>query len=1073
MPTLRPLSPALLSACSALIVAVDLFGQQPPAASAAAKETVQLSPFVVSTERDTGFVAASSLAGGRLATDLKDTPLAYSVMTRDFLDALNLFDTEEAMTWSVGAYLPYTDVTNYRYFNNEAGSSIISRGIQTTRPQRNFFQLGLNSDTYSEERIDFARGPNALLIGTTGLGGSVVTMTKRARTDKSFGRLSLVAGSWGKYRGALDYNFAPNGKFAVRVNLLDHRADTWRDLEFDLRRGIHAAAVFRPFERTTVRIEHERYRNRVLAGRESMEDRVSGWDGITVVAAPTAAISDSTAKGLTRLGSTTAPYLLMIPGVDTGTVTNWANTWTTTGGGAAAGVRVAGVLPLSTANLGINGGGIIGDVYDPVQRLSLGLNGARGNLRLPTRKTVTGPTSPGLVYRFDDTALYVEHQQGRHLFLEAGVHHAATSKLSNYIVAREANEIFLDVNQTLPSGAPNPNFLQPYFDSFNSEQYFDNTYDEGRAAAAVVFDDTRWGSFRGNAIVGRSRTKSRTYRRTLVFNRNADIRRRSAEDVFRYRYYSNAFVPLPSPDSVRVVDPLTGAAQNYDVDSVIDLNSTTNNRGFDTDYDYVQLALNAKFWKGRINLLAGARRDSYLQHDRSVIGNAAALFHDYPSDWDGQSLIFRPGAPNDYWELTYTPKDAAGNPTGAPQTALSRPRANGVPLAQYRNDRFRDDYSAPNVDFSIDTLTYGGVFHLLPWISAYANYAETYVPPGSGLTLTGAAIPAGVGDGWDAGLRFDLLKGRILASIGRYGGKQSNNSLDSSGSTRKYANIVAANAVGDLSATGMNRRGLPLIPTPTFDFSDRRARGFEIDLVANLTRGWRMTFNYSDPEVYTTNSRRDEWGYLNANEGTLRQIVLDAGGVIDGGNVASVDTTVPVANRSPDVAAAVTGWNDIQTFKRTNDLTRRTYSNLPDFTANLYTDYRIQSGLLQGLRVGAGVQYFGPRTIGNRGADTIVNPANRATAIDDPNVDIGTLIRMSSYHTVTATLAYERRLSQKLSLTLNLSVRNLLDERDLIRTGTALRPPSGDLSRPDRVATPIAFQYRTPRAFTLTAALSF
>lgn len=51
-----------------------------------------LSPFSVSTDKDVGFVANSSLAGGRLSSDLADTPAAYSVITREFIDALNLTD---------------------------------------------------------------------------------------------------------------------------------------------------------------------------------------------------------------------------------------------------------------------------------------------------------------------------------------------------------------------------------------------------------------------------------------------------------------------------------------------------------------------------------------------------------------------------------------------------------------------------------------------------------------------------------------------------------------------------------------------------------------------------------------------------------------------------------------------------------------------------------------------------------------------------------------------------------------------------------------------------------------------
>jgi hypothetical protein len=44
------------------------------AAEAEAAATITLSPFEVSTSKDVGFVASSSLAGGRLAGELRDTP---------------------------------------------------------------------------------------------------------------------------------------------------------------------------------------------------------------------------------------------------------------------------------------------------------------------------------------------------------------------------------------------------------------------------------------------------------------------------------------------------------------------------------------------------------------------------------------------------------------------------------------------------------------------------------------------------------------------------------------------------------------------------------------------------------------------------------------------------------------------------------------------------------------------------------------------------------------------------------------------------------------------------------------
>jgi hypothetical protein len=80
----------------------------PPKLEKLPEETVVLSPFTVSTDKDTGFIAASSLAGGRLATDLRDTPVAYSVVTRDFIDALGLTTVSYAANWSPNTVLTAT-----------------------------------------------------------------------------------------------------------------------------------------------------------------------------------------------------------------------------------------------------------------------------------------------------------------------------------------------------------------------------------------------------------------------------------------------------------------------------------------------------------------------------------------------------------------------------------------------------------------------------------------------------------------------------------------------------------------------------------------------------------------------------------------------------------------------------------------------------------------------------------------------------------------------------------------------------------------------------------------------------
>lgn len=1047
-----------------------------PAAAAAqppAKDIIQVSPLVVVADQDDGFVAATSLAGGRLSTALRDTPVAYSVITRDLLDALNLSDTESALAWAVGAYAPQTSTLNYKFFNFEGGSSVMSRGIQTNAPQRNFFLLGLNSDTYSQERIDFARGPNALLIGTSGLGGVVNGMTKQARVDRPFSSLTIGGGSWNRFRTTADINRGIRGTAAIRVNALWQDIDSWRDMGFDRRRGAHLALTFKPLPNTQVRAEYEYYRQELLLGLDSINDRVSGWDGSSVVPAPTATIAASDAKGLARNGSNTAPYPVYVPGSDPGRVMNWANTWTTVGGAATASVPVGGVLPLSTVNLGINGGAIGGSVYDSAQLFRLAEAGS--HFRAPGRRTVIAPNAPTIRYCFQNAAVFLEHRQGAHLFFETAISGTAANHLTEYIETAGLADVRIDVNETLPDGRPNPNFKQPYGEAMNGHTHFDDRIGEARAAAALVFDQIRWGDFRANVILGGRRVKSYTRQLAPVLNRNADLRQRALQDTFYYRYYWNdPGKPFVQPKRVAYIDPINGTASDHDVNAIADLSRPGNQRLADSRFGYLQAALNARLLKGRVNLIAGARRDNFRGDTYTLHGDPNVVASDYPANWNGQAIIYRPAAPADYWGLTYTPKDAAGAATGPAQPALTRPRVRGVPQPQYANDRFQDDYSSPRVSFNVNTVTYGGVWHVFKWLSAYANYAESFNPPISGLMLSGSSVPPGLSEGWDAGVRANFLNGRVNASVGKYGSTQRNNSFDSTGSTRKYADLASANPVGDFTVGGSNRRGLGQIPIPTFDFRDRKANGYEIDVVANPTVSWRLMFNAAWPKVHTTHNASDEWAYLRANETTLRQIAIDAGAVIDANNVASVDLSIPVSNRSPDVAAAVAAWNNIQTFKATNNPAAIAPTNLPDYTANFYSDYRFRSeGLLKGVRFGAGVQYIGKRIIGNRGADTIVDPANPARAVDDPDVDAATPVYRGSYHTVTASLGYAWKLSRRSTVTLNLTITNLLDEDRLIFTGTGLRPPNGDIGKPNRVTVPTGFVYLQPRAYSLSATIDF
>jgi hypothetical protein len=278
---LRALLTALFAG-SALAAAAQSVPRPPPP-STAQDELITLSPFSVSTDRDNGFVAASSLAGGRLATDLKDTPVAYSVLTRDFIDALGITNQFDASDWAPNSVKSIAgNGGGYGDDVSNAPGTYNVRGAGGGRAQRNFFIFFSPNDSYVVERFDFGRGPNAILFGNGGLGGVSTVTTKQARFGNNFTEIAQTFGSWNNSRTTLDVNRALNDRLAVRTAAVYTDADGWRDKQFEKIRAAFLTASFKLTRNTTLRAEGEYGESKRNQTFTNLTDQLSGWNGKTV-----------------------------------------------------------------------------------------------------------------------------------------------------------------------------------------------------------------------------------------------------------------------------------------------------------------------------------------------------------------------------------------------------------------------------------------------------------------------------------------------------------------------------------------------------------------------------------------------------------------------------------------------------------------------------------------------------------------------------------------------------------------------------------------------------------------------
>src|SRR5262249_34505396 len=197
-------------------------------------------------------------------------------------------------------------------------------------------------------------------------------------------------------------------------------------------------------------------------------------------------------------------------------------------------------------------------------------------------------------------------------------------------------------------------------------------------------------------------------------------------------------------------------------------------------------------------------------------------------------------------------------------------------------------------------------------------------------------------------------------------------------------------AVGDLSPSGHNIRDQGQIPTVVRDTQTYQSHGVEFEITANLTRSWRLLANAAYTRAWQSDAFPDSRAYAAAHDAVTRQILADAGVLINSSNVASIDPAVnnPSRINVGAVTNGVNAWNSLQSSVFPNRVTgRQKLAGSVEQTANLGTDYQFREGRLKGFSAGFGLHYRGRMVVGYRGADTIVSPTNATAAIDDPSVD--------------------------------------------------------------------------------------
>jgi outer membrane receptor protein involved in Fe transport len=1112
---LRKLSSFGIAALAAMAAGVcSLRAQTAPAATPKTEEAVKLDPFSVSADSDVGFVAASSLAGGRIASALKDTPVAYSVITKEFLDAFNVQDVVEAAQWSTNANQVEGDGGS-RMYGYSASTFVRQRGIKMGLPSQNYFTTTGTADSYNIDRVDMARGPNSAVFGAGGVGGTMNSMTKQAEPSRPITELQLRLGSFETYRVTVDVNRPLNEKMALRVNALYHDQGSWRDNLFQTKGG--ATVAFKYVVTPKFNIRAELQKDFQLDGTitSSMRDQISAWDGRTTFS--TYGLQNGTvamnAAAVAAAGLSAVEPQRFVESADWNHVfMNFENRYQTKGAAHnAANTNQINGVPIRTVGFTLNNSAWADDVIGvPADRWTRAIGGSPF-MREPRSEDTwlwTNRSRPGAETHRSLGSLFFSYNPTESLFFEVAGNVTKSNQYGENTQRRGLIDTKLEINRDLPDGSPNPGFLKPYIDVFVYRVHKDYTLSQARAQAVYSKTLARLGTLRLSGLTGFNRNRVYAHSESMLLPLKSlspdartwtDVGEQSEYGAWTRWYLTDGSSRVWYDNSEidrTVYNPKNGIRETVRPRFITDLRKPDNNYLSIQDSKYLQGSGNFDLFKNHLILTGAYRHDlTSLDIKRTLLPGAA------PAGWDGYGTFYAPPAPADFWNLKFFPKNAAGQVTGREEIATTRPRGRAtsgvvgdranVALPQYANDRFQDDYSTPVIKNSpVNTWTYGAVVNLWKGVGVFANKSSTWNFSQPAQRVDGTVIPPTAAEGKDYGIRLTLPGNRLYVTVTRFDSFQDGATVRASTGTNPIANAAP---VGDISISGINNRGYRLVPTDTYSTFTNTTKGYEFEVTANLTRDFRFVANAGYTDARQTAYQLDIVEYYKKNDAIIRQVLADAGVQIDANNVASIRSEVndPAKINQTKTQAAVDAWNTIQQTTLPNLLNRgdQIQGGSSKWTYNFAVDYRIARGPLQGLRIGTGVRYRSGQAIGYRGSDTIRDPNNPNVAIDDPAVDGTTPVWAPSTIIWVASASYTVRLKDSgrrfapKTIQFDLNIDNLFNNKDIIygnindvvqTANTFFRPRVGeDITSPARRTVPGTFSYSNPRGATLSAKLNF
>lgn len=223
--------------------------------------TFVLSPFVVSSEKDYGYLKTNSATATRIGTEIQHVPLAISVMSEDFVKDTGMRDIQDVLRYVASS--SGDPRMGIRPPGNSATPSgnMKLRGFPISQRLRNGVLRYTNYNLDNIDRIEVIKGPASIFYGLGFPGGVINFVTKKAQFAEIPTTISYGYGGQGSnvgdQRATLDHNdvLSKNTAFRIIGGWDNYKGD--KEWEYQKGFSVTPSLMFRPSEKLSINFEVE------------------------------------------------------------------------------------------------------------------------------------------------------------------------------------------------------------------------------------------------------------------------------------------------------------------------------------------------------------------------------------------------------------------------------------------------------------------------------------------------------------------------------------------------------------------------------------------------------------------------------------------------------------------------------------------------------------------------------------------------------------------------------------------------------------------------------------------------